>query len=94
MAKYRKKPVVIEAFQYDGDLTYSDGTYYVPIWAITAFEAGVLFYGKVDDPWELYVKTLEGDMRVSVMDYVIQGVAGEIYPCKPDIFEDTYESVE
>ena len=40
--KYRKKPVVIEAFQYDGDLKGSDGKYYVPAWAVEAFESGVM----------------------------------------------------
>src|SRR5574344_1497993 len=43
--KYRKKPVVIEAFQYDGDLQDSDGEYYVPDWAVKAFEGKVMYYG-------------------------------------------------
>ena len=47
--KYRKKPVVIEAFQYDGDLKGSDGKYYVPAWAVEAFESGVMHYGSVAD---------------------------------------------
>ena len=93
--KYRKKPVVIEAFEYDGDLKDSNGNYYVPIWAEFAFDAGVLFYGSTDGPpCELFIKTLEGEMHVSVGDYVIQGIKGEIYPCKPDIFHATYEPAE
>lgn len=96
--KYRKKPVVIEAFQYDGDLKGKDGNYYVPDWAVKAFEDGVLHYrlpiSPLHPPCELYVKPLEGDMHVSVGDYVICGVNGELYPCKPDIFEKTYEAVE
>ena len=88
---YRKKPVVIEAFQYDGDMMYQAGEYYVPNWAVKALQSGTLFYKNAG---ELYVKTLEGDMHVSVGDYVIQGVQGELYPCKPDIFEQTYELVE
>ena len=96
--KYRKKPVVIEAFQYDGDLKGTDGNYYVPDWAVKAFESGVLHYRSEKFPYtppcELYVKTLEGDMHVSVGDYVICGVNGELYPCKSDIFEKTYEAVE
>lgn len=96
--KYRKKPVVIEAFQYDGDLKGKDGNYYVPDWAVKAFEDGVLHYplpgSPLHPPCELYVKTLEGDMHVSIGDYVIRGVNGELYPCKPDIFEKTYEAVE
>ena len=59
--KYRKKPVVIEAYQTDKVLT---------------------------------IHTLEGDMIASKGDYIITGVDGEQYPCKPDIFEKTYEPVE
>lgn len=97
MAKYKKKPVVVEAFQYDGDLKGSDGKYYVPDWAVEAFEKGVLYYqlpvSPLHPPMELYVKTLEGDMRVSVGDYIIKGVNGELYSCKPDIFEKTYQLI-
>ena len=95
--KYRKKPVVIEAFQYDGDLKGSDGKYYVPVWAVEAFGSGVMHYGSAADntpPDELYIETLEGRHHVSVGDFVIQGVQGELYPCKPDIFLSTYEPVE
>ena len=91
--KYRKKPVVIEAFQFDGDLMNSSGRFYVPEWAVTAFKERIIFYGE-QDPWELYIKTLEGNHHVSVGDYIIKGVNGELYPCKPDIFEKTYERVE
>ena len=93
--KYRKKPVVIEAFQYDGDLIDSRGKYYVPDWAKQAYENGILFYEETENsPSEMFVKTLEGNMLASVGDYIIRGVNGEIYPCKPDIFEKTYEPVE
>lgn len=94
--KYRKKPVEIEAFQYDGDLMNSKGEYYVPDWAVEAFENGIMYYNipvsPLIPPHELYIKTLEGTHHVSVGDYVIQGIKGELYPCKPDIFEATYES--
>lgn len=96
MAKFRKKPVVIEAFRYDGDLKGSDGNYYVPQWAVEAFEDGIMFYNSIDcgsPPCDLFIKTLEGNMLVSVNDFVIQGVNGELYPCKPDIFEKTYDMV-
>jgi len=90
--KYRKKPVVIEAFKYDGDLNGSDGQYYVPEWAVKAYEDGTIYYGELDGhPGELFIKTLEGVHHASVGDYVIRGVNGELYPCKPDIFEKTYE---
>lgn len=90
MAKYRKKPIVIEAFSYDGDLKGSDGEYYIPEWAVKAFEEQDMYF---DGP-ELYIKTLEGVHHASVGDYIIQGVDGELYPCKPDIFAKTYELVK
>lgn len=93
--KYRKKPVVIEAFRYDGDLQGSDGKFYVPLWAVKALAEGVMYYGSRGyEPCELFINTLEGTHHVSVGDYVIKGVNGELYPCKPDIFEKTYEVVE
>ena len=88
--KYRKKPVVIEAFQYDGDFKNRDGEYYIPQWGIDAEKEGVLYF---DGP-TLKIKTLEGDHIASVGDYIIQGVNGELYPCEPDIFEKTYEKAE
>lgn len=88
--KFRKKPVVIEAFQYDGDFMYSDGTYYVPEWAVKALKDGVFHFNCS----ELTIETLEGLMHASVNDYIIRGVNDELYACKPDIFEKTYEPVE
>lgn len=96
MAKYRKKPVVIEAFQYDGDLKGKDGKWYAPEWAIKAFEYGIMYYDSLDcdsPPVELFIKTLEGVHHASVGDYIIQDVNGELYPCKPDRFEKTYDKV-
>ena len=87
--KYRKKPVTIEAFSYDGDLMDKNGKYYVPEWAAKALKDGTMYF----EAEELYIKTLEGVHHVSLRDYVIQGVQGELYPCKPDIFEETYENV-
>ena len=95
--KYRKKPVVIDAFQYEGDLKGSDGNYYVPDWAVVAFEDGVMYYDNFvpgEPPCELFINTLEGIHHVSINDYVIRGVKSELYPCKPDVFEQTYEKVE
>ncbi len=94
--RYRKKPVTVEAFQYDGDLIGADGNAYVPDWAIKALRDGTMYYGTPDSnspPCELYINTLEGIHHVSVGDYIIRGVNGEIYPCKPDIFAKTYEEV-
>ena len=56
MAKYRKKPVIIEAFLYDGDLMNRKGKYYVPDWAVKAYQEGTMFFRGP----ELYIKTLEG----------------------------------
>lgn len=89
--KYKKKPVVIETFQYDGDFKDRNGTYYVPEWAVEANKEDILYF---KDAGDLYIKTLEGDMRANVGDYIIKGVQGEIYACKPDIFEQTYEAIE
>lgn len=93
--KYRTKPVVIEAFRYDGDLRGADGEWYVPEWAQKACEDGVMYFGSVSEdepPCELFIETLEGTHHASVGDYIIRGVNGELYPCKPDIFEKTYEA--
>jgi hypothetical protein len=79
--KYRKKPVIVEAVQVNFG--------YTNVLEIKAFvgESFVdMFNGKVP-----YIKTLEGDMYISDGDYIIKGVQGEFYPCKPDIFEATYE---
>lgn len=88
--KYRKLPVEIEAFQYDGDLMNRHGQYYVPNWAVHANITGTLYF----EDGELFIETLEGNHHASVGDYIIKGVKGELYPCKPDIFEKTYERVE
>ena len=81
MAKFRKKPVVIEAWQI-GSLKPR------PDWLYEAHKAGTLL-GNGDDYFE--VCTLEGKMRGERRDWIIRGVKGELYPCKPDIFEATYE---
>lgn len=85
MTKYRKKPVVIDAWQ----LTKENIETSVPDWidldTVHIFDGGVLF---------AEIVTLEGVMQASEGDYIIKGVKGEVYPCKPDIFEQTYEEVE
>ena len=95
MAKYIKKSIEIEAFQYEGDLM-SNGEWCVPDWAVEAFENGTMHYApweNIEEPCELFINTLEGGHHVSVGDYIIKGVKGELYPCKPDIFEETYEAI-
>jgi hypothetical protein len=82
--KYRKKPVVIDAVQWTGDN-----------WPeIAAFHRGDAFnVTRTPDGNELNIATLEGVMVARPGDWVIRGVKGELYPCKPDIFEQTYEAV-
>lgn len=84
--KFRKKPVVIEAVFYDQGQESFD--------AIKALGCPMDQTENVEsDPWSFKIKTLEGDMKVQLGDYVIKGIKGEFYPCKPDIFEATYEKV-
>ena len=94
--KYIKKPIPVEAFQYNGDLVNGKRESYVPDFAITAHKFGILFYKNPNDfdPPELYIKTLEGDMHCSVGDYIIKGIHGELYACNKEIFEETYEPVK
>ena len=82
--KYRKKPVVIDAMHY----------------TVLNYNEICKFVGKdLKIEWEsqtvpkLYIPTLEGEMIASKGDWIIKGVNGEFYPCKPDIFEKTYEKV-
>ena len=78
MAYYRKKPVIIEAFRFGFDEA--------PDWWI---EARIDKAYRVGD--NIYIVTLEGDMKVGLGDWVIKGVQGKLYPCKNDIFLKTYE---
>jgi len=91
MAKYRKKPVVIEAFKWTGDRTQIED----PEWIVDAIKMGRAEIYEYDDH-KLYmdIKTFDGAYTARAGDYIIRGIKGEIYPCKPDIFEMTYESVE
>lgn len=89
MNKFRKKPVVIEAMQLNGQ------TAKIAEWLN---ENGGKFTA-VTHPTdatkdELFIETLEGVMHAAPGDWIIRGVEGEFYPCKPDIFEKTYERVD
>lgn len=90
--KFRKKPVEIEAFQYDGDFMDKTGKYDIPDWAVKAIDTGVLSISD-DAEGTIAVKTLEGVMTAHIGDYIIQGVNGELYPCRADIFVKTYDIV-
>lgn len=91
--KYRKKPITVEAIQWN-EFNLEE---------IKKFVGNPLIYEVVDGAWklgkgrlivEMKIKTLEGEMQVSEGDYIIKGIKGEFYPCKPDIFKQTYEQVE
>lgn len=82
MTRYKKKPVEVEAWQIGSDEP-------MPKWLEEAVNAGVAKSYRGGHWW--IIKTLEGDHRGNQGDYIIQGVKGELYPCKPDIFEQTYE---
>jgi len=86
--KYRKKPVVIEAMKLTrkcSDVAID----FIGKENIASFNLGEF----IEDACYIEIKTLEGTMRASEGDWIIKGIKGEFYPCKPDIFEATYEAV-
>lgn len=88
--KYKKKPVIIDAFQWTGGPEQEDD----PEWILNAINTGdVWFENPGTDNVKLMIRTLEGIHEATVGDYIIRGIKGEIYPCKPDIFLATYEPV-
>ena len=98
MAKYRKKPVVIEAMQWTGHNAEELKKYFGETFVERSEVRGNYEYDKENlkfyfKDYILTIKTLEGNMLASKGDYIIRGVDGEYYPCKPDIFEKTYEDV-
>lgn len=78
--KYQKKHVVIEAVQYTGSMDNLDEIKEFAHASLISFDGDFIT-----------IHTLEGDMLASIGDYIIKGVKGEFYPCKPDIFEQTYD---
>lgn len=86
MPKFVKKPVVIEACQFDGNIRSIDN---FPI-----SEVGKFKVSSENGQYCLIIPTLEGDMKALSGDWIIKGVNGEYYPCKPDVFEKTYDVVE
>jgi hypothetical protein len=97
--KYRKKPLIIEAFRMTRERRDDNREW--PTWLVLAWnkdrnEKGALYPSDnpADPPHSIRVRTLEGDILVSWGDWIIRGVKGELYPCKPDIFRATFEPVE
>jgi len=80
--KYRKKPIVVEAVRYFANNQES--------WDAVC---NLTFHQHSEPPMLFGIKTLEGEMTVSDGDWVIKGAAGELYPCKPEIFNRSYEKV-
>lgn len=97
MAKYRKRPVMIEAVQFTPELALAmlrdnvPGPFGLAISSGSWSERNNTLH---EAQTYITIDTLEGAMRCSVGDWVIRGVSGELYPCKPDIFALTYESVQ
>lgn len=79
--KYRKKPVVVEAVRWNGN-NHKE---------VIDFAENKIWFDELGNIW---IATLEGDMVAKKGDYIIKGVQGEFYPCKPDIFAETYEKTE
>lgn len=93
--KAKKKPVVIECIQFNGNSNKMEIEKWMgkklkyEVFSDSAYEAGM------GAPYfSLFIPTLEGKMRADPHDYIIKGVNGEFYPCKPDIFEKTYDVVK
>ena len=86
--RYRKRPVEIEAVRFNGSSTHANA---IHKWING--EGGCPDTERVDtaDLTDMEISTLEGAMTAKPGDYIIKGVRGEFYPCKPDIFEQTYE---
>lgn len=100
MAKFRKKPVVIEALQWDGKnhrpmYDFLGGRYGSDNGSYEYIDSsGKNFYiDHAKTKGGLVIKTLEGEHIATIGDFIIKGVNGEFYPCKPDVFEKTYEAV-
>lgn len=81
MAKYKTKPCEIEAIQWTGK----------NIIELLDWGQGKILWNDVDD---LFIDTLEGRMKANINDYIIKGLRGEFYPCKPDVFEKKYEEIK
>lgn len=81
MATYKTKPCEIEAIQWTGK----------NIIELLDWGQGKILWNDVDD---LFIDTLEGRMKANINDYIIKGLRGEFYPCKPDVFEKKYEKIK
>lgn len=93
MKKYRKLPVEIEAIQYNG-LNIEEVEMFVGTTLTQELETDAAYQvGKAAPVFSIVILTLEGNMKAMPGNYIIKGIKGEFYPCKPDIFEKTYEEI-
>lgn len=88
MKKYRKKPVVIEAVEFNKNKWKAE------VSQGKLSESFPMVLLSVIAGFSPVIETLEGDMKVSNGDFIIKGIQGEFYPCKPDIFHESYEAIE
>ena len=89
MPKYRKKPVVVEAFQMTRENREDKS-----LWPEWLNDAWGMIVSLTNNPPHLTIATLEGNMEVDLNDWIIKDIENELHPCKPQIFEKTYEKVE
>ena len=100
--KYRKKPIIIEAIQWNGKNKKEIKSFcgdYATFVSVETFEYNevvleIMKYNELITQSKLIIKTLEGELVAMQGDYIVKGIKGEFYPCKPDIFEQTYEKYE
>jgi hypothetical protein len=90
--KYEKLPVVIEAIQWNGQAFPED----IPAWLVKEHgtDGHIIIpenFDRESNNNSLFIKSLEGNMQLRPNDYLIRGIANELYPCKPEIFEKTYK---
>jgi len=95
MGLFRKKPVVIEAIQWSGNYNKQEIEMFVGKELKSEIESETAYVaGKGSPLFSLIIETLEGPHKAMPKDWTIKGIKGEFYPCKPDIFEATYDKVD
>ena len=90
MTKFRKKPIIIEAIQWTGQNLEE----IYDFMGLNPLGVNIDWICDLVDRDGLTIKTLEGSMKANITDWIIKGIKGECYPCRPDIFKETYEPVE
>jgi len=91
--KYRKKPEIIEAFQYKKHMSGDNNGKMYPDWFMSAFKSGICYYSNYGGSRYLYIKVADGECNVPLGSYIVKNEMGELRPYRPDIFESMYELV-